>query len=130
MEERGLALRVRPGEEDEVFADRALLGRIIRNLVHNAIRYTEAGGILVACRRRGEAMLVEVWDTGIGIPQDKLDMIWEEFYQVGAGGGRGAGLGLAIVWRLAKLLGCSVEVRSRLDKGSMFRLAIPRSAAA
>jgi signal transduction histidine kinase len=128
-EEKGLSLRVHPGRDLMLATDGEMVARILRNLVHNAIRYTESGGVLVGCRRHGDAVRVDVWDTGIGIPEDHLDLIWEEFYQVASRGhSKGSGLGLSIVWRLAKVLGYRVEVRSALGRGSCFRLVLPRSA--
>ncbi|HRP96947.1 MAG TPA: PAS domain S-box protein [Rhodocyclaceae bacterium] len=107
-------------------ADATLYGRMLGNLVANAVRYTERGGVLVGCRRRGGKLWVEVWDTGIGIPLENLDEIFEEFRQLG---GRqhasGSGLGLAIVSKTAALLGLEMRVRSRPGKGSMFALELP-----
>lgn len=111
-----------------VHTDPALLGRILRNLMSNAIRYSESGRILLGCRRRGENLRIEVWDTGIGIPEDKCTTIFEEFYQLGNPARdrtQGLGLGLAIVDRTAKLLGYPVLVRSRLGKGSVFAVSVP-----
>ncbi len=111
-----------------VRTDPALLGRILRNLMSNAIRYTESGRILLGCRRRGESLRIEVWDTGIGIPEDKCSAIFEEFYQVGNPARdrtQGLGLGLAIVDRMARLLGYPVLVRSRPGKGSVFAVSVP-----
>ncbi|MGE5476765.1 MAG: ATP-binding protein [Bacteroidales bacterium] len=128
-EEKGVALRLHPGPALAVVTDDEMVVRILRNLVHNAIRYTEAGGILVDCRRRADALWIEVWDTGIGIPADQLGLIWEEFYQVsGRGRTKGSGLGLSIVWRLAKVLGYRVEARSVVGRGSCFRLVLPNHA--
>lgn len=128
-EEKGLELRLRPFAECTVDSDRDMLARMLRNLVHNAIRYTEAGTVTLACRRRGGSVWLEVWDTGVGIPRDQLDLIWEEFYRVGnRHGGKGSGLGLSIVRRLAAALGCRVRVRSRLGAGSVFRIVIPDAA--
>lgn len=109
-----------------------MVGRILRNLVHNAIRYTARGGILVTCRRRRGVLLLEVWDTGMGIQPDQLALIWEEFYQIdnpSRDRAQGLGLGLAIVWRLARLLGYRVDVRSRQGRGSVFRVEIPEQEA-
>ncbi len=111
-----------------VHTDPALFVRMLRNLVENALRYTRAGGILVGCRRRGDRLLVQVVDTGIGIADDKLQEIFEEFTQVGNSErdrDQGLGLGLAIVRRLSELLDHSVAVRSRPDHGSVFSLAAP-----
>lgn len=116
-----------------VWCDATLLERIVRNLVSNAVRYTERGGVVVGCRRRGESLRIEVWDSGIGIAPDELSNIFHEFYQVGnleRDRSKGLGLGLAIAQRLARLLGLQVDVVSVPGKGSMFALAVPRSAAA
>lgn len=128
-EEKGLALRY--GYFGiHARTDPVLLHRIVGNFVANAIRYTERGGVLVGCRRRGGKRWLEVWDTGIGIPADKTDEIFEEFRQLGREreGARGAGVGLAVVAKTAALLGLEVRVRSRLGKGSMFAVEIPLGA--
>jgi signal transduction histidine kinase len=104
-----------------VRSDPILLERIVGNLVGNALRYTREGGVLLGCRREGERLRIEVWDTGIGIPPDKHEAIFAEFYQVAPGGhlsGGGLGLGLAIVARLCELLGHEVQVASRSGRGS------------
>lgn len=125
-EEKGLALLMRPVPDIEVSTDRDLLARVLRNLIHNAIRYTERGQVLIACRQRGRAVWVDVWDSGIGIPRDKLALVWEEFYRVASrNSGQGAGLGLSIVQRLCRLLGFQAVVRSRPGRGSLFRIIIP-----
>jgi signal transduction histidine kinase/CheY-like chemotaxis protein len=126
--EKGLRLVVR---RSAIVArsDPAMLERIVRNLVSNAIQYTQRGGILVGCRSRGSALRVEVWDTGIGIPATERERIFEEFYQVGneeRDRSRGIGLGLAIVRRIADLLGARLEVRSRPGRGSVFSVAVAR----
>jgi len=108
--------------------DPVLLERIVRNLLSNAIRYTRTGTILVAMRRRGDAVRVEVWDTGFGIPDDQVAAIFEEFHQLEnpeRDRARGFGLGLAIVQRLAGMLGVSVGVRSQLGRGSVFAVMVP-----
>lgn len=108
--------------------DPVLFGRMLRNLVANAVRYTEQGGVLVGCRRRGGRLWVEVWDTGIGIPAEKTGEIFEEFKQLGndeRSRGKGSGLGLAIVAKTAALLGLEIRVRSVLGRGSMFAVEIP-----
>jgi signal transduction histidine kinase/ActR/RegA family two-component response regulator len=125
--EKGLRLSVR-NSSLWVYSDATLLERIVRNLVANAVRYTAEGGILLVCRRRGDAVQVEVWDSGIGIAPDQREQIFEEFYQVGNPGrhsGRGLGLGLAIVRRLSDLLGYSVTLRSQPDRGSRFSVRVP-----
>ncbi|WP_448189198.1 ATP-binding response regulator [Azospirillum sp. sgz301742] len=111
-----------------VHTDPALFGRILRNLVENALRYTRQGRILVGCRRRGDRLLVQVSDTGIGIAREKQQEIFEEFVQVGNSERdreQGLGLGLAIVRRLSELLGHPVSVRSTLGRGSTFTLELP-----
>jgi CheY-like chemotaxis protein len=111
-----------------VRTDRTFLERILRNFLSNALTYTERGGILIGARRRGGCARIEVWDTGIGIPEDKLDEIFEDFTQLGnehRDRDRGLGLGLAIVKRIAKLLDSAVTVRSILEKGSVFSCEAP-----
>ena len=111
-----------------VRSDPRLLAQMMRNLVSNAVKYTTAGKILVGCRRRGDRLLIEVWDTGIGIPADQLSSIFEEFRQLDNPArerSKGLGLGLAIVQRLAELLGHAIDVRSRPGKGSVFSVEVP-----
>jgi CheY-like chemotaxis protein len=111
-----------------VRSDRILLERILLNLVTNAVRYTEHGGVIVGARRRGDALRLEVWDSGIGIPKDQQQNIFREFYQVGGTreGGPGLGLGLAIVDRLCHLLDHRLELASTQGKGSRFSITVPQ----
>jgi CheY-like chemotaxis protein len=107
------------------------LGRALRNLIENALRYTSRGGILIGFRRRGEYVRIDVYDTGIGIPADQQANIFEEFQQLHNPGRdleKGLGLGLAIVARLARLLGAEIEVASRPGRGSRFSLLLPEVA--
>jgi signal transduction histidine kinase len=128
--EKGLALGFR-GADCVAHTDPVLLERMLRNLVSNAIRYTDDGGILVACRRRGDRLLMQVWDTGIGIPASSLPRIFDEFYQVAsprplqAHQRKGLGLGLAIVARLGALIDAPVSVRSRVGRGTVFSFEVP-----
>lgn len=125
--QQGLTLRA-VTNDSLVSSDRVLLKRMLRNLVNNALRYTSAGGILIGCRRRGERVLLQVWDTGVGIGEDDLRFIFEDFYQAGNPSrdrSRGLGLGLAIVQRTARLLGHEVAVASRPGRGSVFTIALP-----
>jgi PAS domain S-box-containing protein len=127
--EKALALRVLVSSAI-IRTDPTLLGQILRNLVSNAIRYTERGRVLVGCRRAGEKLALEVLDTGIGIAPGKIDRIFEEFYQVGnpeRDRKRGLGLGLAISAGVAKLLDHPIEVRSEPGRGSVFRVLVPLS---
>ncbi|WP_158046961.1 ATP-binding protein [Skermanella pratensis] len=115
-----------------VRTDRTLLSRILNNLLENAVHYTEAGRIRIDCRRTGDTVRIEVQDTGIGIPPDHMEDIWTEFHQVGnpeRDRNQGLGLGLAIVDRLARLLGHRVDVRSALGRGSVFSIELPAGAA-
>lgn len=122
---KGMALRSRPTRAI-AFTDQTLLRRILGNLVANAIRYTEAGGVLIACRRQQGRLWVEVWDTGIGIAGDKREVIFEEFTQlVDDSRNRGSGLGLAIVAKTARLLGLQIRLASRPGRGTMFAIEIP-----
>ncbi|MDB6091448.1 MAG: hybrid sensor histidine kinase/response regulator [Gammaproteobacteria bacterium] len=114
-----------------VLSDPSLLGRIVRNLLANAVRYTDRGGVVLGCRRRGNTVRIEVWDTGRGIPQERHGEIFREFHQLEnpeRDRRKGLGLGLAIVERLAKLLDHPVELRSVVGKGSMFAITVPLGA--
>ena len=91
-----------------VRSDPRLLEQMIRNLLSNAVKYTKKGGVLLGCRRRGDKLRIEVWDTGLGIPEGQLRAIFKEFHQIDNPArelNRGLGLGLAIVQRLGDLLG-------------------------
>jgi two-component system CheB/CheR fusion protein len=112
-------------------SDQALLEQMIRNLIANAFKYTRQGKVLLGCRRFVAAMHIEVWDTGIGIPERDLKAIFEEYHQVDNAArerSRGLGLGLPIVQRLGDLLGHKIHVRSTLGKGSVFAIEIARPA--
>src|SRR6185503_10330953 len=111
-----------------VRSDPRLLEQMIRNLLWNAVKYTPQGKILLGCRRRGDKLRLEVWDTGMGIPAEHLQAIFEEFHQVDNPArerGLGLGLGLAIVQRIGNMLGHVIDVRSRLGKGSVFAVEVP-----
>jgi len=116
-----------------VYSDPLLVERVVRNIVANAIAYTDKGRVLVGCRRRGRKLCLQVWDTGHGIPEDEQARIFTEFYQVGnpeRDRSKGVGLGLAIVKRLTALLGHPLMLRSRPGHGSVFTLELPFSDAA
>ena len=124
---KGLELRIRDSPAI-VYSDPLLLERVVSNLVSNAIRYCEDGGVVVGCRSRGGFLSIEVWDTGIGIPADRLDDIFREFVQLRREGherNQGAGLGLSIARRIAVQLGHRISVDSRLSVGSRFRIEAP-----
>ncbi|MEW5891958.1 MAG: hybrid sensor histidine kinase/response regulator [Pseudomonadota bacterium] len=111
----------------QVMSDPVLLDRILRNLVSNALRYTDRGGILIAARRHGEAVRFQVWDTGIGIPQEHFADIFSEFYQIQTvkrDRTKGLGLGLAIVDRLVRLLNHELSVRSIPGRGTVFSVDV------
>ncbi|WP_027854365.1 PAS domain-containing hybrid sensor histidine kinase/response regulator [Marinobacterium litorale] len=124
--EAGLEFRIR-AQNLYLRSDLRLLSRVLRNLIANAIRYTEEGTVLVALRRRGDRVALEVWDTGPGIPESKREEIFQEFKQLGKTPGKrgGVGLGLAIVERIARVLGFEVELESREGVGSRFRVHVP-----
>jgi CheY-like chemotaxis protein/anti-sigma regulatory factor (Ser/Thr protein kinase) len=116
-----------------VVSDELLLHQLLSNLVSNAIRYTNSGTVFVGCRRRQDTVVIEVRDSGIGIPADQQAEIFEEFYQIdnpARDRRRGLGLGLAIVARIARILDTTVKVRSAPDRGSVFSLRLPRARAA
>jgi signal transduction histidine kinase len=111
-------------------SDPILLERIVLNLVSNAVRYTAAGTIVVGCRRRGDSLDIEVWDSGPGIPEDQQRNIFGEFYRLAGDNTHGGlGLGLAIVDRLCNLLGHPIRLVSTVGKGSRFSATVPRAAA-
>ncbi len=123
----GLQLKVLPCSA-LVWTDRSLLQRVVRNLLANAIRYTPEGRILVGCRRRGEELLVGVYDTGVGIPEDKKMEVFKPFRRLGPGSrdrSGGSGLGLTIVDKITQALGLSVEMRSTEGLGSAFLVGVP-----
>lgn len=120
-----------PAHELVVSTDPRLLRQMLRNLVGNAIRYTRGGGVLVGARRRRDKLLIQVFDTGIGIAPEHLSRIWDEYYQINnpqRDRNQGLGLGLSIVRRLADLQGYAVLARSRPRRGSVFEIAIPCTA--
>jgi signal transduction histidine kinase len=126
---RNKHLRFRVHASDlKVRSDRNLLSRIVRNLVSNAIRYTDKGGILIGCRQRRNNVLIQVWDTGSGIPDHEQEHIFGEFYQLHnpeRDRNKGLGLGLAIVARLADLLEHKIHIQSHLTRGSVFSVEVP-----
>ncbi|MGH8354277.1 MAG: PAS domain-containing hybrid sensor histidine kinase/response regulator [Pseudomonas sp.] len=126
-EAAGLELRIRiPAHA--ISTDFRLLTRILRNFLSNACRYTASGRVLLGCRKRGRQLRLEVWDSGRGIPADQLEAIFLEFNQLGAERAaerKGVGLGLAIVDRIAHMLGYPVRVRSWLGRGSVFSIDVP-----
>jgi signal transduction histidine kinase len=126
-EQRGLRLRIRP-TRIWVRSDQRIVERILLNLIGNALRYTRAGGVLVACRRSRGMARIEVWDTGEGIPEHAREKIFEEYVQLGnpeRDQAKGLGLGLAICRRLSVLLAAPLGVRSRSGRGSVFWIELP-----
>jgi Na+/proline symporter/signal transduction histidine kinase/ActR/RegA family two-component response regulator len=126
--EKGLNLVFMPCSQS-VRSDRGLLRRLLQNLISNAIKYTPAGRVLVGCRRRGDKLRVEVYDTGIGIPHTKRRAVFKEFHRLdhGARVARGVGLGLSIVERIARVLDCEVQLKSNVGRGSRFSIEVPRA---
>jgi len=125
---KGLGLRAVPCSA-MIRTDPRLLEQMLRNLVANAVKYTDRGRVLLGCRRRSGTLRIEVWDTGIGIPDGDLQAVFDEYHQIGNEARereRGLGLGLAIVQRLGDLLGHRITVRSRPGKGSVFTIEVPR----
>lgn len=125
---KGLFYRTRDTTE-VVLSDPSLIELILRNLISNAIRYTQHGGILVGCRRRGSQLQLEIWDSGIGIDPHQQQEVFDEFHQLGnpeRDRKKGLGLGLAIVRGLAQLLQHRLQLQSQPGRGSVFRLGLPR----
>ncbi len=126
--EKNLELVIR-AQDFHVRSDRKLLRRMLQNLISNAIKYTEEGTILVGCRKRGEQLKIEVYDTGPGIPVAQQAIIFKEFERLdgSANKARGIGLGLSIVQRIGIVLRHKIEVRSNIDRGSVFGITMPIS---
>lgn len=121
-ERKGLTLHVRPCHA-MVMSEPVLLEGILRNIIRNALKFTGPGGrVLVGCRRRSALMKIEVHDTGIGIPPDKLVRIFEAFHRLDSTRADGLGLGLFVVRRAVDLLGHGIEVRSAVGRGSTFSI--------
>ncbi|WP_185545875.1 hybrid sensor histidine kinase/response regulator [Variovorax sp. KBW07] len=124
---KSLVLRLRTPDAT-VRSDPALLDRVLRNLVENAIRYTARGSVLIGCRRAGPNLRIEVWDTGPGIPEAEHERVFWEFHQLAnpeRDRTKGMGLGLAIVRRTAGLLGHALTLRSRVGHGTVFAITVP-----
>jgi Na+/proline symporter/signal transduction histidine kinase/ActR/RegA family two-component response regulator len=124
--EKGLKLTIVPSSQ-VVLSDRRLLRRILQNLLSNAIKYTSSGKVLMGCRRRGDTLLVEVHDTGPGIPADKQELVYREFERLDHKGSdvSGLGLGLSIVQRMARVLDHPLKLRSEAGQGCVFQLQLP-----
>jgi signal transduction histidine kinase/CheY-like chemotaxis protein len=125
--ERGLRLRRAPTRA-RVHSDPNLLARLVGWLVENAVQHTERGSVLVGCRRRGNAVRIEIWDTGPGIPDERRAEIFQEFATLDEDvRPRRLGLGLTLVERTAELLGHRIELDSRPGRGSVFSVTVPRA---
>ncbi|TWA87744.1 signal transduction histidine kinase [Azospirillum brasilense] len=143
LESKRLAFRIVQDQAATVLSDRVLLGRMVRNLLENAVKYTERGAVQIAVQMQGDGapgngasgnrtqggrVRIEVSDTGIGIPPDQLTRIFAEFHQLNnpeRDRARGLGLGLAIVQRLSAILDHPVEVKSQPERGSVFAVTVP-----
>lgn len=127
-----ISLRVHASAALSIHSDPALIEQILRNLVANAVRYTSHGGVLVSARRRlGERVLMQVWDTGTGIPAESRTHVFDEFVQLDDGARErqgGLGLGLSLVKRAADVLGSPVTLRSTVGRGSCFSIELPLAA--
>lgn len=124
---KGIRLVVRPGG-CWLYSDPILIRRVLENYLSNAVKYTDSGGILVAERRRGDTVRLEVWDTGRGIREEELDSIFDAFHQLDnpeRDRRKGVGLGLSIVEQIASLLKTPVSVHSRFGRGSVFSIEVP-----
>ncbi len=124
--QKQLQLHVRPGHF-QVSSHPTYLRRIIQNILSNAIKYTQSGKVLMGCRRRGNVVWIEIWDTGPGLSEMDQQHIFTDFFRVQATarGQQGVGLGLGVVQRMARSLGHPLEVHSTPGKGSCFRLSVP-----
>lgn len=132
-EQKGLNLKrvFESSLPDEIVTDRLLLGRVLTNLLGNAVKFTERGEIVCRAHKRTASLQIEVQDTGTGMPKQRLQEIFEPFRQLESGEARkhgGTGLGLAISQRLMRILGGNIEVASELGKGSTFTVTLPLDA--
>jgi two-component system, OmpR family, phosphate regulon sensor histidine kinase PhoR len=118
-QQRGLELHIRPTRV-VVMSNAVILDGIVRNLVRNAIKYTDSGRVLLSCRRRGTDMRIDIYDTGIGISADQVPRAFEAFQRLDSTRSSGLGLGLFVVKRAVELLGHRIEVRSAVGRGSRF----------
>jgi len=127
---RGLSIGAVPTDA-RIVSDPVLLERLLRNLMVNAVRYTETGGVLIGCRHRGDHVAIQVWDTGIGIPANKVAKVFDDFTRIDRPGmaidSRGLGLGLGVVRRMAGLLNHQLEVRTLTGRGSCFGVVVQRA---
>jgi signal transduction histidine kinase/ActR/RegA family two-component response regulator len=126
--EKGLRLRFRPSDA-VVHGDPELLEVVLRNLVANAVTYTHRGGVLIACRRASTGLRLEVWDQGIGIPGERQQDIFTDYFQMAPVGRKpqrraNVGLGLAIVMRLSRIMGLGIDLRSIVGRGSRFAVSV------
>jgi two-component system sensor histidine kinase BaeS len=121
--EKGLEMSTGKSEHVRVITDPEKLERVLQNIISNAIKYTEQGGITLDCGREKKGFFIEIRDSGIGIPDDTKDLIFKRFYRGGTS--TGIGLGLAIVKELLDVMGGSIEVHSREGKGTTFRVWFP-----
>jgi PAS domain S-box-containing protein len=127
---KGLNLEVQVCS-DGVHSDLALVGQVVRNLVANAIKYTEKGRVCLRCAHDQDLVKLQVIDTGVGIPAAELARIYDDFYQVGVSANTsrdGYGLGLSIVSRIVGLLGLKIDVQSEPGRGTVFTIGMPASA--
>ncbi len=122
--DKGLTLKVR-GKDCIVHSDTTYLRRIIQNLVSNAVKYTDNGQVLVACRHRRHSLRIEVWDTGPGISEVEQQKIFNDFYRIHKSDNKGVGLGLGVVKRLCDLMSIPLNVVSIPGKGSRFSIDVP-----
>lgn len=127
--QKQLEFRVR-SLDAAVHTDGTLLLRLLRNLLTNAVRYTQSGGVLLAFRQQGQNIVIQIWDTGIGIKQEEQRDVFREFYQVSnkaRNSNEGLGLGLAICQKIIELLDLSLTMRSVFGKGTVFTITLPKA---
>jgi signal transduction histidine kinase len=125
---KGIRLRIHFSAELMLMGCPHVIERIVDNLVANAIKYTERGGVLLTCRRRGASCSIEVWDSGRGIPEYEREQIFREFYRSESGDvsrSGGYGLGLTIVKRLCERIDSEITLTSRVGRGSVFKFRLP-----
>ena len=136
FKEKGLEIKILKERNLQVAADAEKLEKIVRNIISNSLKFTEKGGVLIDYEKTGNTLCIEIKDSGKGIPEDKIPLIFNRFYRIenhppipplARGDEGGLGLGLAIVKELVEVMGGSIDVKSEIGKGTTFRICLPTS---
>jgi len=127
FKKKGLEIKILNEKDMRVTADIEKLEKIIRNIISNSLKFTEKGGVLIDYEKTGNTLCIEIEDSGRGIPDDKIPLIFNRFYRIEKSDAGGLGLGLAIVKELVEVMGGSIDVKSKIGKGTTFKVYLPIS---